>query len=253
VEWTIGTIVIVVALASTPLGEIVNDDLTGPLDRWPFEPDRLVARMIELEGDRQLLQIRVELGMLQMELTGRPDGGDDRLASVEKIVLKEPGFKIDSTLAADLRSEAVQVHQRYVALLALECFDLVVEDTSRNLRMFDLCRDRAEDADDRTVLEQFRPQVLATRARAAALIAIRDRQTGVARNIIDAAVNDIRVSLPDGAPEPPEIPMLEGMRDVLQPQLPISQRHDLEQRLLGALASENYELAAILRDELRQL
>jgi hypothetical protein len=74
VEWTIGTIVIVVALASTPLGEIVNDDLTGPLDRWPFEPDRLVARMIELEGDRQLLQIRVELGMLQMELTGRPDG-----------------------------------------------------------------------------------------------------------------------------------------------------------------------------------
>ena len=47
--------------------------------------------------------------------------------------------------------------------------------------------------------------------------------------------------------------MLEGMRDVLQPQLPISLRHDLEQRLLGALASENYELAAILRDELRQL
>lgn len=119
--------------------------------------------------------------------------------------------------------------------------------------MFDLCRDRAEDADDRTVLEQFRPQVLATRARAAALIAIRDRQTGVARNIIDAAVNDIRTSLPDGAPEPPEISMLEGMRDVLQPQLPISRRYDLEQRLLSALTSENYELAAILRDELRQL
>ena len=66
-------------------------------------------------------------------------------------------------------------------------------------------------------------------------------------------MNEIRMGLSEGAAEPPEIPMLEGMRDVLQPQLPISLRHDLEQRLLGALASENYELAAILRDELRQL
>ncbi len=231
----------------------MNDDLTGPLERWPFEPDRLVARMIEIDGDRRVLQIRVELGMLQMELSGRPDGGKDRLASVEAMVLKEPAFKIEASLAAELRSEAVQVHQRYVALLALECFDLVVEDTSRNLRMFDLCRDRACEVNDRTILEQFRPQVLATRARSAALIAIGDRQTGVARNIIDAAVNEIRMGLSEGAAEPPEIPMLEGMRDVLQPQLPISLRHDLEQRLLGALASENYELAAILRDELRQL
>ena len=85
------------------------------------------------------------------------------------------------------------------------------------------------------------------------MIAIGDRQTGLARNIIDAAVNDIRMGLSEDAAEPPEILMLEGMRDVLQPQLPISLRHDLEQRLLGALASENYELAAILRDELRQL
>lgn len=236
-----------------PLGELVNDDLTGPLQRWLFEPDRLVARMIEIDGDRRVLQIRVELGMLQMELTGRPDGGEDRLASVEAMVLTEPAFKIEASLAAELRSEAVQVHQRYVALLALECFDLVVEDTSRNLRIFDLCRDRACEVNDRTILEQFRPQVLATRARAAALIAIGDRQTGLARNIIDAAVNDIRMGLSEDAAEPPEILMLEGMRDVLQPQLPISLRHDLEQRLLGALASENYELAAILRDELRQL
>ncbi|MDG2022607.1 MAG: hypothetical protein P8J59_11730 [Phycisphaerales bacterium] len=253
VEWAIATIDTALAYALNPSGEPLNDDLTGPLERWAFEPDRLVARLVELEDDRRVLQVRVELGMLQMELTGRPDGGADRLAQVEEAVRRDPELKLDSALAAELRSEAVQVHQRYVALLALEIFDLVVDDTSRNLRVFDLCRDRASEADDRTILEQFRPQVLATRARAAALIAVRERQTGVARNIIDAAVNDIRAALSEGAPEPPEIPMLEGMRDVLQPQLPISQRHDLEQRLLGALASENYELAAILRDELRRL
>ena len=47
--------------------------------------------------------------------------------------------------------------------------------------------------------------------------------------------------------------MLEGMRDVLQPKLPSSQRHELDRRLKAALEAENYELAAILRDEIRQL
>ena len=57
----------------------------------------------------------------------------------------------------------------------------------------------------------------------------------------------------DGVADPPEVAMLEGMRDVLQPKLPVSQRYELERRLASALANENYELAAILRDELRQL
>ena len=70
---------------------------------------------------------------------------------------------------------------------------------------------------------------------------------------LDAAVDEIRNALPSDAKEPPEVAMLEGMRDILQPKLPASQRHELERRLHGALAAENYELAAILRDELRQL
>ena len=43
------------------------------------------------------------------------------------------------------------------------------------------------------------------------------------------------------------------MRDLLTPKLPASQRIELEDRLHAALAAENYELAAILRDELRQV
>jgi len=45
--------------------------------------------------------------------------------------------------------------------------------------------------------------------------------------------------------------LLEGMLDLLIPRLPASQRVELEARLQDALHSENYELAAILRDELR--
>ena len=83
--------------------------------------------------------------------------------------------------------------------------------------------------------------------------ALREERVGDARRTLDEAVAEIRASLPEGQSEPPECAMLEGMRDVLQPKLPVSQRHELEERLRNALSSENYELAAILRDELRQL
>jgi protein-arginine kinase activator protein McsA len=43
------------------------------------------------------------------------------------------------------------------------------------------------------------------------------------------------------------------MRAVLVPRLPTSQRAELEERLRRAVAAENFELAAILRDELRTL
>ena len=43
------------------------------------------------------------------------------------------------------------------------------------------------------------------------------------------------------------------MREVLVPKLPSSQRHELEQRLKATIEAENYELAAVLRDELRMM
>jgi excinuclease UvrABC helicase subunit UvrB len=50
-----------------------------------------------------------------------------------------------------------------------------------------------------------------------------------------------------------EVQLLRGMREMLVPKLPTSQRSELEERMRAAIRAENYELAAILRDELRQL
>ena len=53
--------------------------------------------------------------------------------------------------------------------------------------------------------------------------------------------------------EASEVQILRGMRDALTPKLPVSEKSELRTRLSQALEQENYELAAILRDELKQL
>ena len=49
-------------------------DLQQALRDWPYEPEKISVRMI-LGGDGTVrIQMRVELGILQMEAQGRPDG-----------------------------------------------------------------------------------------------------------------------------------------------------------------------------------
>ena len=42
--------------------------------QWPFEPDEVLVRIIPGDDGRSKVQLRVDLGMLQMEMDGRPDG-----------------------------------------------------------------------------------------------------------------------------------------------------------------------------------
>jgi hypothetical protein len=50
-----------------------------------------------------------------------------------------------------------------------------------------------------------------------------------------------------------EVALLRGMRRALVPRLPMGERAELLVRLEAAVAAENFRLAAILRDEIRQL
>ena len=75
---------------------------------------------------------------------------------------------------------------------------------------------------------------------------------------MDQGIEDIRRVFDDaGAPDEfesaNETQLLRGMRAELMKKLPASQKSELKQRLQEALAVENYELAAILRDELNNL
>ena len=49
-------------------------DLTKILKDWPYEPGNVNVRMIKARDERPLIQLRIDLGILQMEVQNRPDG-----------------------------------------------------------------------------------------------------------------------------------------------------------------------------------
>lgn len=250
----------------------MSRDLSSMLNEWPYEPGAINARIVEGDDGTPRIQIRVDLGILQMFPTGRPDGqqphGFPSLLEYYEAQLdgteaeEEGGGSEKFTLAPEdcrlLREEAVQYYHRYLALLALEDFEGVVRDTTRNLRVLDLCAAHAETEGDRTVLEQFRPYILMLRARAMASQAIKDNEPKAAVVALDQGLEALRQYFANsGQPQmfeaSAEADMLRGMRESLVPKLPVSQQSELRARLASAIEQENYELAAILRDELKLL
>ena len=268
----------------------MNRDLSKLLDEWPFVPGQISVRVIEGDDHEPRIQVRLDLGIIQMEMDGRPDGQrpldapslleyhesriysgeaeDDAVAdasegepvaggSIEEDEEDAPRF-LDQEACKQLREEAQQYYHRYIALLVLEDFEGVVRDTTRNLRVLDLFRDHAIQEDDRVSMEPHRPYVMMMRTRALASHALQAEESKAAVAAIDDGLHTLRsyydsVGRPELFDKSSESAMLLEMRESLVPKLPVSQRAELKQRLEAAIASENFELAAILRDELRML
>lgn len=265
-------------------------DLTDILSDWPYEPGQINVRLIQGKDEQRKIQVRLDLGILQMNTEGRPDGlrpkGFDSLldfhqSRIDALEAGDIDPEDDDAIDADLgpegeagedagpfvlteeecralREETAQYYHRYVALLVLEEYQGVIRDTTRNLRVLDLCRKHAQTEADRTALEQFRPYILMMRARAMASQAVADNEPKAAVAAIDEGLDVLRayfteIGQADQYEESAEVQMLRGMREALIPKLPVSQGAELKERLRQAVESENYELAAILRDELKML
>ena len=247
----------------------MNLDLTELLDDWPYESGQINVRLIEGDDGLPRIQVRLDLGLLQMHAEGRPDGArpqghgslleyhESRIDQSDTDPEAEP-VRLTSDECRALREEAAQYYHRYVALLVLDDYAGVVRDTTRNLRVLDLCREHAAEDSDKSALEQFRAYIMMMRARAIASQALGDNEPKAAMNAIEEGLDALKSYFDaQGAPEmfdqSPEAEMLRGMREALVPKLPVSQKSELRQRLAQALTQENYELAAILRDELKSL
>lgn len=239
-------------------------DLGRLLDEWEFEPGELSARCFVGHDGREKIQMRLELGILQMEADGRPDGrrprGVESLLDYHQEALRTAGpgaaYRLTPDECLDLRHEALLYYHRYLCCLCIGDFERMERDTARNLAAFDLVRDHAEAAYDRESMEAYRPYVLMMQARARAGTALRHGHYARALSAIDQAISAIQAlaaSQPGGS-EPigaDEVEALQDLADEIRRSTPPTRLARLEAELRAAVDCEDYLAAARLRDLIR--
>lgn len=161
-----------------PNKEGPNFDITPLLNEWQYTSGEITVRKITGLDGREKLQMRLDLGLLQMEVDGRPDGRrphgrESLLEYFEDKIRLDPSFKLNQDECAALREESGLYYHRYLSEYVLEDFTSVVRDTSRNLKVLDLCRMHAANAEDRETLEQYRPYITMMRDRSRAAVLLR--------------------------------------------------------------------------------
>lgn len=241
-------------------------DLTPAIDGWEYEPGTInVRRIVGLDGMPKV-QMRLELGMLQMEVTGRPDGRrphgfesllefhEHRLVEIKQKNGGAPaGFVLTPEQCNELREEAAMYYQRYLSMFVLNDFLAVMRDTSRNLRVLDLCGKFAVAEQDRVLMEQYRPYIIMMNTRAEASLLIEEKQLHKALDAVRRGLRRIReffenFNHPEAYDRCEEVRVLKRFGREVKRKLPVGQLERLQRKLKKALQSEQYEEAAKLRD-----
>jgi hypothetical protein len=249
----------------------MNFDISHLLDHWDYQPGQVVVRKFKGRDGHEKIQLRVDLGVLQMNAEGRPDGKrpfahesllEHFIAQLEKHRElndgSDDGFELKFEDCAKLQQEAIQYHHRYICLFQLEDFPGVIRDAERNLEVFDFVQQYAASPDLAWSLQQFRSQVLMMRTRAKGAMALQEGGYDEVIRIIEAGSEEIRSFLREcGRPEhlesSNELSSLESWLREIRSKRPMSERERLESALEEAVRREDYEKAAQVRDALRNL
>jgi hypothetical protein len=244
-----------------------SKDITPVLKGWDYESGTINVRKINGVDGAPKLQMRLDLGLLQMEMNGRPDGvkphgfeslleyHENQLAEFRRINGNDLDFHLDSEQCQLLREEALMYYQRYLSLFVLEEFAGVVRDTSRNLRVLDLCGRFALEEQDRLVLEQYRPYITMMNARAGAYIHLKAKRPVDALACVEAGLSSIKEFFTKFGQEEAyahsnEVKVLKRFAKEIRRKLPVSPVVKLQRKLERAVKGEKYEEAARLRDKI---
>lgn len=246
-------------------------DISDLLSSWEYQAGQIVVRRFEGKDGKEKIQLRVDLGLLQMNALGRPDGkqpfGHETLFEhyhnrlqkhVDTHEGSDEGFKLDAEDCSKLQQEAIQFHHRYICLFQLKDFPGVLRDTQRNLQVFDFVEKYAEAKEFAWSVQQLRPQLLMMQIRAQATLAIEKSDHDAAMEAVRDGIEEVknffqRIERPDLVEQSPEVHSLEAYLEEIRSTKPLSERERIEKALDDAVMREDYEKAAQYRDQLRQL
>jgi hypothetical protein len=246
-------------------------DISRLLENWAYQPGQVVVRKIKAKDGTEKIQLRVDLGLLQMNAEGRPDGkrpfGHASLLEYYQARLYKhlathdgnvDGFSLKAEDCAKLQIEALQFHHRYICLLQLGDYAGAIRDAERNLSVFAFVAKHAEAEELAWSLQQFEPQLLMILTRARGSQALQTDDYTLAIQQVEEGVERIRAFYREharaGGPEHSgEVVSLESWLEEIRAKRPLTERERLERALHEAVRREDYEQAARVRDELRNL
>ena len=247
----------------------MNFDISNLLENWDYQPGQIIVRKLTGRDGQEKIQLRVDLGLLQMNAEGRPDGkrpmGHPSLFEYQESRLKkhmdehggDDNFRLKPDDCAKLQLEALQFHHRYICLLELQDYEAVIRDTSRNLAVFNFVARYAESEELAWALQQFRPQLLLIQVRAKAGKKLAAKRHRDAIQEIERGISEIKqfyTEVGRSEIEPStEAQYLQTWMNEISSARPLSKREKLELALNEAVRQENYEKAAEVRDKLRNL
>lgn len=261
-------------------------DIDEALRGWPYDPelDEVEAREVHARDGRTVVQIRIDLGLLQMEFDGRPDGARPRgfatyldyLRHRSRIRRRRRNDPVDSgpsgwTMSPEHCSEAdrelVQFYHRRVAMLSLQHYDRALRDADHSLALMDFIADFGPTADYVDRHERLRGGILFDRTQAAAAMALERTSPEEAIDAIREGIGRLerhsQEHLELDEPERPEF--LAGPEELETPAMAYVERlrrlekevrhhfevpKTLREQLDEAVEHEDYERAARLRDQI---
>jgi hypothetical protein len=253
----------------------VSKDITQILAGWPYGSGTTSVRIVRGDDGREKIQIRIDLGLMQMEFHGRPDGDrphghesylDYYRAQQQAHDEANPDsspFVLEAEDCALLLREGVQYYHRYLSFWHLRRFELCARDTKRNLELFAFVREHARREPDKLQFDQWRPYVTMMHTKAVATPLVELRQIDAARGVVEHGIKAVKDFLRDydqmhRAKQCSELVHLEKWLKKLSERQPTAAEMyassdrlaELRAELDTAVADERFEDAARIRDEI---
>jgi hypothetical protein len=228
---------------------------------WPYQPGEVSARIVRAGPGREVLQLRIDLGVLQMETTGRPDGArpegyetyyDFLLA---RAMHEGDGFQLTEEECNEADREFVQYYQRRLCWLALGRYAEAQRDADHSLAFLDFVQNCSPSDEWTWSHERYRPFILFHRTQAAALGALDRREPDAAIEHVNAGLNRIEAFFSEHEAEEQFdedelVVRLKDLREAIRDKFHVGRT--LHEQLADAIATEQYELAAELRDAIQR-
>ena len=244
----------------------MTQDITRLLAGWDYEPGELRVRKIDGDDGLPKIQIRMDLGLMQLEWEGRPDGTRPhdtdslltyfRRQQAEHEESSTELYRMTREECWALGQEALQYYWRRISFFELQEYRAAEVDADHNLEILDICEHHAEHEEDRQLADQYRVFVTSHRIQARALSLLDKDSTSDALVEIREGIETVEALLRDlGDPEAmdnsPELQYLRQWADEVEGKQPLSKVEQLRVDLKQAVEREQFERAASLRDELK--